>query len=403
MSEIGPHHRPATPSSPNPQTHPELIMSNRILTPTVDRHAESRMERIATDQSRPQPETTVNRVAAGKTATAKTNRPRGTSERWEGAQAIPKEHVKDLHQHDRTPTGKLLMDFSLLILSGVAAIVAWQAGYYWVSAALWVVGGIVAHIKPLAFHDAAHATLHPSPKMNEALGFAIGTAILVPLSLYRYAHAKHHSNIATEEDPELWPFTVVGTPRWVRRATAFFEITLGFVATPLMFFRAFAVAGSDLSWKMRRRIIVEYVAGFALWVGFFTMVSIYGWWTEALVGVVAPWVVTGMLQTINKYVEHMGLMGVGVMASSRSVVPADQIGEAFSTAWQNVAHHGTHHLYAKIPHYNLPEASTHVMGTNPPEGSVFPSYTSAMIAMIKTLGDPKIGPQWKTANSGGNS
>ncbi len=321
------------------------------------------------------------------------NRPRGTSERWEGARSIPKERVKELHQHDRTPTSKMLIDTSLLIASAVAGVVAWHNGYYAVTVVFWAIGGFLGNIKPLAFHDAAHGTLHPSPRKNELIGFGIATSIMVPMSLYRYAHAKHHSHIATEQDPELWPFTVTTTPRWQRHLVAFMELVFGFVVTPILFLRAFLIA-EDIAPKVRRRIRIEYAGVSAFWFALISLTAWTGLWTELIVGIIMPWAVAGFLQTGNKYVEHMGMTGVGVMGTSRSVIPQDKFGEAVAAAWQNVAHHAAHHLYAKIPHYKLPEASEHIVSDTPPDGAIFPTYTAATIAMIKTLGDPKVGQQW---------
>ena len=303
--------------------------------------------------------------------------------------------MKALHQHDRTPTKKMVFDTLMLIASAIAGVVAWQYEHYALTIVFWVIGGFLGNIKPLAFHDAAHGTLHPSSRTNEAIGLAIGTSIWVPISLYRYAHAKHHSHIATEQDPELWPFTIPTAPLWGRRLVAFFELLFGFLVTPILFFRAYWIA-DDMTIKVRRNIRREYAIATATWLVMLGMVSVMDWWTEAMVGVIAPWMVAGFFQTGNKYVEHMGMTGVGIMGTSRSVVPKDKLGETLSAAWQNVAHHAAHHLYAKIPHYNLPEASSHIISDTPPEGTVFSTYTSATLAMIKTLDNPKVGPQWNT-------
>ena len=108
--------------------------------------------------------------------------------------------------------------------------------------------------------------------------------------------------------------------------------------------------------------------------------------------------VAGWFQSLNKYVEHMGMMGVGVVGSTRSVVPEDEIGKSLAEAWQNVAYHGTHHLYAKIPYYKLPDASEHVLAEHAPEGTLFTSYFSAFLAMAPTLVNPRIGTQWLQTN-----
>ena len=339
-----------------------------------------------------------NPQAPRPSAAPEPRRPRGTSERWTDARAIPSNKVKALHALDKTPTLKVFLDTVALIAACVLAVVAWSAGQYLLMGVCWLVAGFLGNIKPLAFHDASHGTLHPSRPMNELLGVSIATSIMVPLSVYRYAHAKHHARIATEEDPELWPFTVPGTSPLARQIFAFLEFTLGFLVTPLLFLRAVLIA-DDISPGQKTRMQWEYALIGFVWASILALVALSGTWELFVVGVVVPWVVAGAFQTLNKYVEHLGMMGVGVMASTRSVVPRDSLGEFVSDAWQNVAHHGTHHLYAKIPHYHLPAATSYVVPDEPPEGTVFDTYTAATVAMLKTLGNPRVGPQWREAHS----
>jgi fatty acid desaturase len=280
----------------------------------------------------------------------------------------------------------------------VASVFAWYAGYPLLMVAAWIAAGFLGHAIPLASHDASHGTLHPSRKINEWLGIAIGTAILVPRSVYRYAHAQHHTHIGTEKDPELWPFTIPGTPLWVRRITAFVEIVFGFLYTPLLFVRSVVVA-ENLPDEQRKLVKREYALIVAFWSLTVGVVAVTGVWTPFLVGVVGPWFVAGMFQSLNKYVEHMGMMGVGVVGNTRSVIPDSTVGRSLAEMWQNVAYHGTHHLYAKIPFYHLPDASEHVLGGKAPEGTLFSNYLSAFTAMLLTLKNPRVGAQWKTSNA----
>lgn len=321
-------------------------------------------------------------------------RPRGTTDRWEGASTIPREHVRELHTLDHSPLRSFALHITALALCGVAATVACNTGYPLVTLAFWCVTGFLAHAIPLASHDASHGTLHPSRRINELLGIGIGTSILVPRSVYRYAHAQHHTHIATEKDPELWPFTIPTVPLWVRRSAAFCEVFLGFVYTPLLFLRSI-LAAEDVPADQMKLIKREYALIVVFWTGVFSAVAWAGVWTEFVMGFGGPWLVAGAFQSLNKYVEHMGMQGVGVVGSTRSVVPEADFGKSLAEAWQNVAYHGTHHLYAKIPYYKLPEASQHVIADQAPEGTLYKTYAAAFFAMLPTLKDPRIGVRWR--------
>ena len=323
----------------------------------------------------------------------RSNRPRGTSERWEGASTLPREQVKELHSLDHSPFKQFAMHFVGIAIASSISLVAWNAGYPLVSFALWFVAGFLGHALPLASHDASHGTLHPSKRINELLGLAIGTLIIVPRSVYRYAHAQHHTHIATEKDPELWPFTIKSTPRWLRLFVAAIEVVLGFLYTPVLFLRSVLVA-DNVPADQVKLIRREYALIGFFWGSVLGAVTYMGWWHSFMIGAVGPWMVAGWMQSLNKYVEHMGMMGVGVTGNTRSVVPEDEIGMTLAEAWQNVAYHATHHLYAKIPYYKLPDASQHVIAGNPPPGTLYTNYPAALFAMLKTLGNPRVGAHW---------
>ena len=52
------------------------------------------------------------------------------------------------------------------------------------------------HAALTEMHEAGHATLWPGRRrLNELHGVAIGTVALIPLSVYRYVHARHHAHL----------------------------------------------------------------------------------------------------------------------------------------------------------------------------------------------------------------
>jgi fatty acid desaturase len=57
-------------------------------------------------------------------------------------------------------------------------------------------------------------------------------------------------------------------------------------------------------------------------------------------------------------------------------------------------YHGTHHRYAKIPYYYLPNATPYTLAGASEPCPVYPSIVSASLDMLRCLRDPKIGPQW---------
>ncbi|HCS51299.1 fatty acid desaturase [uncultured Rubinisphaera sp.] len=302
--------------------------------------------------------------------------------------------MKDLHQQ----SGSAVLRQQLNNVAIIFLIWACITLYYqqmWIGLVIgWLALGHFFHTKPLSLHDASHGTLDQNRRRNTIFGIVCGTGSLVPLSVYRYAHAYHHGFMATKADPELWPFNDPQASRPFRMLCAFLEIFFGFIYTPLLFVRSLFVCGK-LKKDLRKRIIFEYCLILLVWGTLFTVVAWQGWWVQFLVGFGVPYAFAGMYQTLNKYTEHMGLLGDTVLSGTRTVIPKKRVDKTISNMMQHVDHHGTHHRYARIPFYALPEASEVVYGENNPENPVYSTYAGAFFAMLPTLWNPKVGSQWK--------
>lgn len=308
--------------------------------------------------------------------------------------SVPRETLKRLHECVDASNLKQVGDFLLFAIAGTVAVFSWWAGWYPVTALAWLVGGAFGLAKPLTFHDFAHQTMFKAKWKNEVGGVATGTLILVPLTAYRVAHRRHHAYLATEKDPELWPFTSPRYSRTFRVFSAFMETVCGMVYTPLLFFRH-VVTADDIKPAEYRRIAWEYALIAAAWGTVLAAIHYFVVWEIFLVGYVAPVAVAGAFQTLNKYVEHLGLHGEDYLANTRNVTHPDPLGSLCSWWMQHVDHHGSHHVYAKIPFENLPEASELIYAQQEPaDAPNYASYWSAAWQMAKTLPNPHAGPAW---------
>ena len=306
--------------------------------------------------------------------------------------------MASLKELDRSPMLAIVANVTAFVMAGSAVTVAYHSGHFHFVVPPLLLAGFAGHAFPLMFHDAAHGTLHPIRWKNEALGILFGCAIFVPLSVYRHAHTLHHRCLGTPQDPELWPFTLPDTSRAFRLTFALVETMLGCIVTPLLFLRAVLIA-DRLSDSQKRRITAEYAAIVLYWGSIVSIVSMFELWSYFLLSIVAPVAVGGAFQTINKYVEHMGMTGSGVLGTTRSVADHRTVGRMLSATMQHVAHHSAHHLFAKIPYYRLPEATSYLYGEEATKESLYSSYWAAFVAMSKTLRDPRVGPQWKNIES----
>jgi hypothetical protein len=124
-----------------------------------------------------------------------------------------------------------------------------------------------------------------------------------------------------------------------------------------------------------------------------------GWWQYLFVMYVIPATLAGFMQSLLKYIEHMGLAGSTVLGSTRSVVDPGLLGRILSFSLFNEPYHGVHHKYARLPYEVLPRFAGELIPSGPPaevaqERKPFPTYRHALVDMLPTLLDPKIGAQW---------
>ena len=275
------------------------------------------------------------------------------------------------------------------------------SGSTWLALALV---GLVAHLMHahlIAFHEAAHGTLCPHRRLNDAVGMLVGTLSFTGLTAFRAIHHSHHAYLATERDEELWPFVDRSTSTRLRRSAAVLELTLGIFFTPALCLRMLLRSGSPIRKRAtRQRIWAELLLIVAVWSGILAAVLLTGtfrffWWMYALPGIIA-----GNMHTLRKYTEHMGLTGSTVLASTRSVVPGGRAGRLLARSLFNIPYHGIHHRYARLPQSETPGFTWLLKPTGPGDELPYANYLAAFLAMIRTLGDPRIGAQWLEGCSG---
>jgi fatty acid desaturase len=284
--------------------------------------------------------------------------------------------------------------FGALVLA--EGLLAWSvmAGHVLLTVAAMALVAHILHGHLMAFHEAAHGVLCPNRVVNESVGCFIGILHFNSLSLFRSAHHSHHAHLGTERDDELWPFVDPRVPRWLRCLTAGTEICLAIFFQPFKFWRAF-LCHHPSNRALCRRVWLETFLMIAFWsVILFATASGHAWkWLVILF--VIPAVLAGSLHVMRTYIEHMGMTGTTVAGLSRTVAPAGPMGRLLALSLFNVMYHGVHHLYARLSPHAMPHFVDELSPHPPAEPEIFPSYWHAFCAMLPTLKDPKIGPQWE--------
>jgi fatty acid desaturase len=288
----------------------------------------------------------------------------------------------------------------MLMISQLALGLALYRENYWCAVPLVLVTSHLMHAMLIGFHEATHGLLRKSRLLNEIDGTIIGTLSLMSFSLYRAAHQLHHVHLATQRDEELWPFTDPRTPRRGRILAAVCELTLGIFYTPFLFIRTFLRTGSPIrNAKLRRRVWWEFALTVVVWTGILAAVGWSHAWRYFLWLYLIPASLAANMQSVRKYIEHVGMTGSTINSSTRSIVANNWRGQLVSFTLLHEPFHGVHHRYAGLPHAELPQRAAELNPKTPEERLPFRSYGHAFQDLVQNLANPRVGAQWREATA----
>ena len=307
-----------------------------------------------------------------------------------------------LEAHEPHWVLKSAFQFLVLGLVCTEAVIALavQHGYIWIVVLGIIVAAHLMHGTLIGLHEAAHGLLRRNRRFNEFDGTVIGTLSLMSFSLYRVVHQTHHAYLATERDYEFWPLSKPAVPRWQRCAAAFCELNFGLFYGPFVFFRAFFSSPSPVrSPRVRRRVWAELALMVVTWSLILGTVAAFGLWKYFIAMYLVPALLAANLQSWRKYIEHVGLTGDTVNGSTRSIVAKSWLGRLLAFSLLHEPFHGVHHQKAGLPHSVLPQYAERLEPKNPGERRPYPSYRNALLDLIRSLANPRVGPQWRAVES----
>ena len=105
------------------------------------------------------------------------------------------------------------------------------------------------------------------------------------------------------------------------------------------------------------------------------------------------------LQSWRKYIEHVGMTGDTVNGSTRSIVAKSWFGRLLAFSLLHEPFHGVHHQRAGLPHSVLPQYVEKLQPKKPGERTPYPSYRDALPDLLRSLVNPRVGPQWHAVES----
>jgi len=173
------------------------------------------------------------------------------------------------------------------------------------------------------------------------------------------------------------------------------ELTMGFLFTPFLFIRTFFRADTPIrNKKLRRRIWVEFGGAVVAWVAVLMVIGVLDAWKYFLWLHIIPAWIAGNMQSLRKYVEHVGLTGSTVNNSTRSIIAEGWVGLFLNFTLLHEPYHGVHHWRPGLPHPKLPEYATALEPKKDGDLPPFRTFRAALYDLLINLGNPKVGGQW---------
>jgi len=278
--------------------------------------------------------------------------------------ALPKEVVLELTRRSAWRASVAILQDVLVIAVSVSV-----ALYFWpnpLMAGLSVVLiGTRQHALFVIAHDAAHYLLYENRTLNDLMGRACATVQGLSMCTYRVIHRLHHNNLYGELDPDtalhggyprgkgylirrllkdLAGLTAVKTYAYFLGGAPALNTATNVALRPL----------DDTSAKLRREAKSDRDQVIALHVAMLLFFAWNGYLVQYLVLWILPLVtVVQALLRLRAIAEHGATTDFSspLTAARTNVCPA-------WLAWlifpHHVNYHIEHHLYASVPHYNLP-------------------------------------------------
>jgi fatty acid desaturase len=314
--------------------------------------------------------------------------------------ALPKELVQRLTRRSASrATLAVLEDTAVIALSIFTAIYFWPNPLVLIPCVIII--GTRQHALFVIAHDAAHYLLYQDRKVNDAVGRACATVQGLSMCTYRVIHRLHHNNLYGELDPDTALHG--GYPRG--RSYLIKKLLKDLSGVTAWKTYAYFLGGApglntqtnvalrpldDTSRKLkdearsdRNTVIVVHVALLALfaWSGYLIQYLVL--WILPLVTVVQA------ILRLRAIAEHGATTDFSspLTAARTNVAPAWLEWLIFP---HHVNYHIEHHLYASVPHYNLPELHREMASRGVLEGAELLPFSATLKKIFSERKKPAI-------------
>ena len=281
--------------------------------------------------------------------------------------------------HQLNPWKRLteyLFFIALYVLGAVIAYFSNQSGVVLVIAIILM--GIALNSLPILIHEGLHGLLAKNEHLNHFISFLTGLPILISSTAYQTTHNNHHYELGRKPD--------FGTYKQHFKNNMFvwvaymLQLTIGSILYILFIpFIAFPTASN----KSRYFIILESTLIWILFVCMLIFVPV----KMILIYWFFPLLILNILTNLRGIASHALGDVENIYLSSRTIFCS----KIMSIIFLNENYHLEHHLFPRIPSYNLPK--THkLIWDRLPQALYSKSYLDFLKMLFKSLRANNIEP-----------
>jgi omega-3 fatty acid desaturase (delta-15 desaturase) len=261
--------------------------------------------------------------------------------------------------------------FDSSIIISLFSLAFWLDSYYFYPI-YWILQGTFMWSLFVVGHDCGHGSFSKYKWVNSLIGHISHSPLLVPYHGWRISHRTHHNNTGNMDKDESWyPIAksdydkMDSLSKFVRFKIILFVFPIYlFVRSPMRDGSHF-LPSSDLFSESEKWDVV--VSTF-WWTSMLVGLSLFGYFfgiTALLNLYVVPYIIFVMWLSMVTYLHHTDIEVPWYRNSTWSFVKGalstvDRKYGLIEPIHHNIGTHVVHHIFSKIPHYNLLEANKYL-------------------------------------------
>lgn len=254
--------------------------------------------------------------------------------------------LERLHAPDHRSLVRFVVFASLYLASAWLAVslMTQRAGSLATLAAcvpLYLIAAASLHGISLFTHEAVHGVLSRNKVLNRVFGIACAMPVLQNYSAYKVLHLRHHKHLGHEGDPDhydnytRWTWLVFSM-HWLRLIVGY---PIYIVMIPILGFRQ--GNQSDRHWIVGEVILLFVLIGLAVW-----LIP----WPVILHAWLIPMIMINTMVNIRGMSQHTFLEEPDDPVRGTRSILTNPVTEFFMC---NENYHLEHHLFPRVPWYNL--------------------------------------------------